>query len=161
MILVKGLQRYQRSKLEFEKNICQRGQLRVLGFEPGWSADIFFDLQLWPLISLQPLDQNQCLVLHLKDLLHICLEAKAQGFWVTFKVFNFGSKWPHIYRAYVLKGVYFIIKTLYFRSKLSVWNYGKYWMWKEKIFQEQKNYIILSASLTSWPLNNLGVRDYK
>ena len=39
--------------------------------------DIFFNLQLWPLISLQPLDQNQCLVPHLKDLLRICLEKKA------------------------------------------------------------------------------------
>ena len=57
---------------------------------------IFFDLQLWPLISLQPLDQNQCLVPHLKDLFHICLETKAQGFWMTFKVCNHGSKYPYL-----------------------------------------------------------------
>ena len=80
MILVKGLQRYQRSKLEDEKNICQRGQPQAHGFEPGRSADIIFDLQLWPLISLQPLDQNPCFVPHLKDLLRICLEIEAQGF---------------------------------------------------------------------------------
>ena len=103
MILVKRLQRYQRSKLEVEKNICQLGWARAHGFELGRSADISFDIQLWPLISLQPLDQNQCLVLHLKDIFHICLEIKVQGFWMTFKVFNLGSKWPHLHRAYVLR----------------------------------------------------------
>ena len=41
---------------------------------PAVLADIFFDLQLSPLISLQPLDQNQCLVPQLKDLLHVYLE---------------------------------------------------------------------------------------
>ena len=91
MILIKRLQRYQRSKLEFKKNIYQLGRPQALGFEPGWSADIFFELQLWPLISLQPLDQNQYLVHHLKDLFHICLETKAQGFWMTFKA-NFFSE---------------------------------------------------------------------
>ena len=43
-------------------------------------ADIFFNLQLCPLISLQPLDQNQCLAPQLKDLYHINLEINAQGF---------------------------------------------------------------------------------
>ena len=33
-----------------------------------------------PLMSLQPLDQNQYIVPNLKDLFHICLETKAQGF---------------------------------------------------------------------------------
>ena len=93
MILIKGLQRYQRSKLEFRKNICQLGWPRAHGFEPGWSADIFYELQLWPLVSLQPLDQNQCLVPHLKDLFHICLETKIQGFWMTFNLCNLGSKY--------------------------------------------------------------------
>ena len=40
---------------------------------------IFSDLQLWSLISLQPLDQNQCLVPHLNDLFHICLDIKAKA----------------------------------------------------------------------------------
>ena len=43
-------------------------------------ADIFFDLQLLPMISLQPQDQNHGLVPHLKDLFDNCLETKAQGF---------------------------------------------------------------------------------
>ena len=102
MILVKGLQRYQRSKLEVKKNICLRGRSRAHGFEPGWSADFFFDLQLWPLISLQPLGQNQCLVPQMRDLLHISLEAKNQGFWMTFRVCNLGSKQPHLYSVYVV-----------------------------------------------------------
>ena len=48
--------------------------------------------QSWRLkkISFQLLYQNQCLVPHVKDLLHICLETKAQGFWVTSRVFNLG-----------------------------------------------------------------------
>ena len=107
-----GLQRYQRSKLELGKNVCQLGRLRLLGFELGWSADIFLNLQLWLLISLQPLDQNQCLVLHLKDLLHICLEAKAQGFWVTFKVLNLGSKQPYFNSAYVVRVPIFSFTTV-------------------------------------------------
>ena len=102
MILVKGLQRYQRSKLKFEKNICQFGRPQAHGFEPGRSADIFSGLQLWPLVSLQPLDQNQSLVPHLKDLFHICLDPKAQGFWITFNVFNCGSKYPYFNKAYVV-----------------------------------------------------------
>ena len=69
---------------------------RAHGLEPGWSADVSFDLHLWPLISLQPLDQNQCLVSHLKDLFHIYLEIKVQGFWMTFKVCNYGSKYPYL-----------------------------------------------------------------
>ena len=74
---------------------------------PAVSADIFFDLQLWPLISSQPLDQNQCLVLHMKDLLRICLEVKGQGFWMTFKVCNHGSQQPYFDRAYVVRGYLF------------------------------------------------------
>ena len=70
LLLVKGLQRYQRSKLEVKKNICQ----------------------------------NQCLVPHLKDLLCICLEIKAQGFWMSFKVCNLGSKYPYFNRAYLVSG---------------------------------------------------------
>ena len=36
---------------------------------------ILFDLQLWPLIFLQPLDLQERTVPHLKDLIHICFEA--------------------------------------------------------------------------------------
>ena len=74
MILVKGLQRYQRSKLEVKKNICRSARLEPEHPESAALADIFFELQLWPLISLQPFDQNQCLVPQLKDLLHVYLE---------------------------------------------------------------------------------------
>ena len=69
------------------------------------SQIFFFDIQLWPLISLQPLDQYQCLVIHLKDLFHLCWGTKAQGIWMTFNVWNFGSKYPYFNRAYVILGV--------------------------------------------------------
>ena len=82
-------------------------------------ADIFSKLQLWPLVSLQTLDQNQWLVPHLKDLFHIsletkaqgfwitlncliCLGTKAQGFWMTFNVCNLDSNYPYFNRAYVV-----------------------------------------------------------
>ena len=90
--------------MEVEKNICQLVWPQEHGFKPGWSADVSFDLQLWFLISLQPLDKNQCLVPHLKDLFHICLGDKAQGFWKTFNMFNLGSKYPYFNRAYVVSG---------------------------------------------------------
>ena len=57
-----------------------------IGLNRAGSADILFNLQTWPLISLQPFDQNQFLLPHMKDLFHICLETKGQDFWVTFKV---------------------------------------------------------------------------
>ena len=67
-------------KVGSRKKICRLAQ-----FEPlhPWSAelaDIFLKLQIGPLISLQPLKQNQCSLLHLKDLFYISLEIKAQGF---------------------------------------------------------------------------------
>ena len=96
MILVKRLQRYQRSKLEVKRNICQSAQFEPMHLGSAELADIFFNLQLKPLISLQPLDQNQCLVPHLKYLSNISLEIKAQGFWITFKVVNHGSKYPYL-----------------------------------------------------------------
>ena len=60
------------------------------------SVIFFVNLQLWPLKILQPLDQKKCLVPHLKDLKYICLEYKAKGHCMTFKVFNVGSKYPKI-----------------------------------------------------------------
>ena len=50
-------------------------------------------------MSLQPLDQNQCLVPQLKDLLHICLELETQGHGMIFRVCNLGSKQPHLYNT--------------------------------------------------------------
>ena len=51
----------------------------------NWHFDqFFFDHQLWPLIFLQPLDQNECL------LPHIWVEAEVRGHDMTFK--DFGSK---------------------------------------------------------------------
>ena len=112
MILVKGLQRYQRSKLEVEKNICQLSWPWALGFELGR----FSDLQLWSLIPLQPLDQNQCLVPHLKDLFHICLKLENQGHSMTFRICNLGSKQPHLYSAYVVSVAFQLYTTVSLRG---------------------------------------------
>ena len=60
---------------------------------PAVSTDIFFDLQLLPLTTLQLLDQNQCLVPHFKDLFHICLEPEAQGHGMNFSVCNVSYKY--------------------------------------------------------------------
>jgi len=96
LILVKGLQRYQRSKLGFEKNVCRSARFEPMSPGSAELADILFELQLWPLISLHPLDQNQCLVLHLKVLFHICWEIKVQRFWRTFMVCNLDSNYPYL-----------------------------------------------------------------
>ena len=96
MILIKGLWRYQRSKLEFKKSICQSFRFEPMRLGSAKLADIFFNFQLWPLISLQPLNQNHYLVLYLKDLIHICLKIKAQGFWMTFKACNLGPNYPYL-----------------------------------------------------------------
>ena len=107
-----GAAKMSQVKVWVRKNICQLGQPRAHGFEPGQSADIFLELQLWPVISLQPLDQNQCLVPHFKDLSHICLEIKAQGFWMTFNTSNLGSKEPYFNRAYVVRVCTFFVTAV-------------------------------------------------
>ena len=42
MILVKGLQRYQRSKLEVEKNICRLAQFETNALGASWVGEKFF-----------------------------------------------------------------------------------------------------------------------
>ena len=66
---------------------------------PNIGTWVPLDSQIWDWFYFfysDPLDQNQCLVLHLKDLFHICLETKIYGFWMTFKVCNDGSKCPYL-----------------------------------------------------------------
>ena len=55
------------------------------------------------MIFLQLLDQNECLVTHLKDPLHICLETKVQVYGITFKGCDLGSKQPYFNSAYVVR----------------------------------------------------------
>ena len=38
-----------------------------IGTNSGWVDNFFLNLQLWPLVFLQPLDQNKCLVFHWMD----------------------------------------------------------------------------------------------
>ena len=54
------------------------------------------------MVTLRPFDKNGCIVPHLKDLFHICLEPENQGHGMIFMVWNFGSKQPHLYSAYVV-----------------------------------------------------------
>ena len=58
---------------------------------PNLTSDIF-----------AALDQNQCLVPHLKDLIEICLEPKAQGHGMNFKVCNLKSRQPHLCSTYLV-----------------------------------------------------------
>ena len=65
---------------------CQLSQIRDwCARGPADLAD-FFDLQLWPLIFLQPLDLQGCTVPRLKDLINICLENESQGLAMTFRM---------------------------------------------------------------------------
>ena len=41
------------------------------------------------------LDQQECKVPHLKDLIHICLEPEVQGCGMTFNMCYGGSKYPY------------------------------------------------------------------
>ena len=56
---------------------------------------IFSDLQLWPLIFLQPLNLQECTVSHLKDLIPIYLENESQGHSMTFNMGYLCSKYPY------------------------------------------------------------------
>ena len=59
------------------------------------SRQFLIDLQLWPLIFLQPLDLQERTVPHLKYLINICLETESQGHGMTFKVIYVHSKYPY------------------------------------------------------------------
>ena len=65
------------------------------GFESGRVGNFFLDLQLWPLIFLQPLDLQECTVSHLKDLINIYLENESQGHGMTFNIIYHCSKYPY------------------------------------------------------------------
>ena len=69
-------------------------QIRPDSTGPADLANFFFNLQLWTLIFLQPFDQNECLVPHLKHPIHICLEPENQGHGMTFSCSFNGSKYP-------------------------------------------------------------------
>ena len=77
---------------------------------------------------MQPLDQNHCLVPHLKDLFHICLDTIAQDFYIHFKVFLIlgrpsagrGLRFTYIAEAYTLREVLSqLVPNLDFEAKYS------------------------------------------
>ena len=82
-------------KVGGRKKICQLGQLKPYAPGAGWTGRFFINLQLWPLIFLQPLDLQECTVPHFKDLIYIWLEPEAQGCGMTFNMFYVGSKYPY------------------------------------------------------------------
>ena len=59
---------------------------------PSWQ--FLIDLQLWPLIFFQPLDQQECTVPYLKDLINIYLQNESQGHDMTFNMIYLHSKYP-------------------------------------------------------------------
>ena len=59
------------------------------------SRQFLIDLQLWPLIFLQPLNLQGCTVPHLKDLIPICLENESQGHSMTLNMGYLCSKYPY------------------------------------------------------------------
>ena len=77
-------------------------------------ANIFFNLQLWPFISLLRLDLEECTVPYSKDLIHICSEPEAQGCGMTFNVCYLGSKYPY-FVSYRGKWVYLFYSVCSFR----------------------------------------------
>ena len=86
------MQQFQKIKLYSEKkhpycHLVQAGLGSSVSNQAG-SVDFLFG----PLIFLQSLDQNKCLVPHLKDLTHICLEPAAQGCLRTFRMLYLASK---------------------------------------------------------------------
>ena len=94
-LLVKRLQKYLRSKLEVAKKIANSAHQEPEAPGAGWTSRFLIDLQLWPLIFLQPLNLQECTVTHLKDLIHICLGPEAQGLVMTFNRFYVRSKYPY------------------------------------------------------------------
>ena len=59
------------------------------------SWQFLIDLQLWPLIFLQPLNLQGCTVFCLKDLILIYLENESQGHSMTLNMGYLCSKYPY------------------------------------------------------------------
>ena len=57
-------------------------------------TQILFDPQIQASTVLQPIDQNEHLVPHLKDLFQICLEPEGEGRSMILKPFYVKSKYP-------------------------------------------------------------------
>ena len=87
-ILINRLQEYQRSKLGVEKKLPTQQKWGPYLAEP---ADFIRPPTLTSDI-LQPLDQNECLVPHLKESIYICSEPKVQGHGTTLRGTFRGSK---------------------------------------------------------------------
>ena len=87
--MFKGHQSYGPSKLAVKKNS------RPFGFEATFYVVVHGRIlakikvlkvhKLWALTAPIPLAQNECLVLHLKDPIHICWEPEAQKRGMTFR----------------------------------------------------------------------------
>ena len=67
------------------------------------------------------MDQNEQLVPHLKDLIHICLEQKAQGCDMTFNKFYIESKYPY-FISYRGKGGIFFAAVV--EKNIGYWEVG-------------------------------------
>ena len=89
------LQKYQRSKLEIKKKLPVLPDPGRGRFESGRIGNFVFNLQLWPLILLQPLDLQEQTVPHLKDLIHISLDTDAQVRSQNSRIVQANSKYPH------------------------------------------------------------------
>ena len=72
--------------LEVAKKIANLANLEPDAPWAVWTGRFFIDLQLWPLIFLQPINLQGCTVPQLKDLIKICLELAAQDPSRTLKV---------------------------------------------------------------------------
>ena len=81
--------------MEVEKNLPEQPDRGRIGLKPDQEGNLFFYLQLWPLIFLQPLDLQECTVPHLKDLIIVYLENESQGHGMTFNMIYDRSKYPH------------------------------------------------------------------
>ena len=87
----------------------------------------FFDL----LYFLKVLDQNEYLVTHLKDPIHICLESEAQVHGMTFKVLYGTSNWG---------------KRLYIELCSRLLECVNFLIWKEHIQADMLGYLSNNAS---------------
>ena len=99
-LFLEWLQNWSQSKFAIKKNS------RPFGFEATFHVVVHGRIlakfhkvkvdKLWAPTAPLPYDQNECLVPHLKDLAHICLELEAQRRSMAFRAIFLGSKYPQI-----------------------------------------------------------------
>ena len=95
-------------------------------FNSGRVGEFFSNLQLWQLVTLQPLTYSNLQYLFGKDLDIVVNIISLQETASILKIGFDLSKWPHLHRAYVIRDCIFFATTVYNLPAQDPYSSGKF-----------------------------------